>query len=102
MNRAPSLYIVSVTYTVPLELIDRYLEAHNSFLKKYYDEKIFVVSGRKEPRTGGIIIAKAENMSIVKNILKEDIFYQKEFAKYDITEVKPTMCSDAFKPVIAV
>lgn len=100
MKTAESLYIISLKYTVPVELIDRHMEAHKEFLKKYYAKGNFIVSGRKEPRTGGIIIAKTTDMTALQNIIKEDVFFQKELAEYAITEFKPTTYSEEFTPVM--
>jgi uncharacterized protein YciI len=102
MNANPSLYIISITYTVPLDLIDKHIETHKEFLKKYYDNGSFIVSGRKEPRTGGVIIARVKNLATLNDILKEDNFFKNEFADYHITEFKPTMFCADFKPIINV
>jgi uncharacterized protein YciI len=53
------MFIVDITYKVPLEKIDEHMKAHVQFLNRYYQSKNFIVSGRKVPRDGGIIIATA-------------------------------------------
>lgn len=102
MNDISSLFIISLTYTVPLSLVDKYLDEHKAFLKKYYDNGTFIVSGRKEPRSGGVILARAKDLASLQEIIKEDCFHQKEFANYYITEFKPTSFCEEFKPIINV
>ncbi|MDP4170378.1 MAG: YciI family protein, partial [Bacillota bacterium] len=51
------MFIVELTYVKSLDEIDRLREAHVAFLKKYYEKGIFLMSGPKNPRKGGIIIA---------------------------------------------
>ncbi len=80
------MFIVDLKYIVPLEELDRHMEAHVQFLKKYYDADIFVASGRKVPRTGGIILALAKNEETLKKILMEDPFYTNRLADYTITQ----------------
>ncbi|MDP9078938.1 MAG: YciI family protein [Bacteroidota bacterium] len=80
------MFIINLTYIVPLEELDKHMEAHVKYLHKYYDKDIFVASGRKVPRTGGIILAMAESKAIVEEIIKEDPFYKYELAEFDITE----------------
>jgi len=80
------MFIVDLKYIVPLEELDEHMGAHVQYLKKYYDENIFVASGRKVPRTGGIILALAKDEESLKKILMEDPFYKHRLADYSITQ----------------
>jgi len=79
------MYIISLTYIVPLEELDQHMADHVKYLKKYYKKNIFVASGRKVPRTGGIILALANSQEEIEAIIKEDPFYQHQLAEFDIT-----------------
>jgi uncharacterized protein YciI len=80
------MYIVDLEYIVPLELLDSHMGDHVEFLKKYYSQNVFVASGRKVPRTGGIILALAKSKVEVEQIIAEDPFYIHKLAKFTITE----------------
>jgi len=80
------MFIVDLKYIVPLEELDEHMEAHVQFLRKYYDQHIFVASGRKVPRTGGIILALAQDEEALKKILMEDPFYINRLADFTITQ----------------
>lgn len=85
------MFIVSVNYIKPLEQIDSLLEEHIEFLKGQYEKKMFVASGRKIPRTGGIILAKTKDREELDTILQQDPFYKNGAAEYEITEFVPSM-----------
>ena len=51
------MFVIELIYKVGLEEIDAHMAAHVRFLKKYYASGNFLVSGRKIPRDGGIILA---------------------------------------------
>ena len=51
------MFIIALTYIRPMADIEANLQAHRQFLDKYYAAGTFLLSGRKEPRNGGIIIA---------------------------------------------
>lgn len=70
--------------------IEANLEAHRQFLDKYYAAGTFLLSGRKEPRNGGIIIAKVDSLEEVQKIIQEDPFHQAKVAEYEITEFLPS------------
>ncbi|HEX3385336.1 MAG TPA: YciI family protein, partial [Mucilaginibacter sp.] len=59
---------------------------HVAYLKKYIDNNTFIVTGRKVPRTGGILIANAGSREEVEKIITEDAFYQNKVAEMTITE----------------
>jgi len=94
------MFILNLTYIKPITDIEKYLSSHISFLDKYYSAEKFICSGRKNPRTGGIILCNAENINEVNAILYEDPFYKEEIANYEIIEFLPTKYADNFKSFI--
>jgi len=51
------MFVIELTYKADLKEIDAHMKAHVAFLDKYYAAGNFLVSGRKVPREGGIILA---------------------------------------------
>jgi uncharacterized protein YciI len=80
------MFLIDLEYTAPLEEVSVYMEVHLNHLKKYYDEKIFVMWGPKVPRTGGVIQAFASSREQIEKIITEDPFYQHKLAEFTITE----------------
>lgn len=87
------MFIISLTYQKNLEEVDAHLNAHVEFLKTYYAKGIFLASGRKNPRTGGIILAVASNKAEIEAIIALDPFYIHGVAQYEITEFTASMTS---------
>jgi uncharacterized protein YciI len=81
-----SMFIINLTYIVSLEELDAHMTAHVKFLQKYYKQNTFIASGRKVPRTGGIILALAESKEQIEKIIEEDPFYIHKLADFSITE----------------
>jgi uncharacterized protein YciI len=80
------MFIVNLNYIAPLDLLDAHMTEHVKFLKKYYKKNTFIASGRKVPRTGGIILALASSKEVIQEIIKEDPFYIHKLAEFTITE----------------
>ena len=87
------MYIVSLTYKASLEAIDKELNNHIDYLKKQYAADNFLASGRKIPRNGGVILAKAQSREELDEILKQDPFNQNNLADYEVIEFVPSMTS---------
>lgn len=80
------MFIINLNYIVPLETLDTHMSDHVKFLRKYYRQNVFVASGRKVPRTGGIILALAKSKEEIERIIAEDPFYTHKLAEFTITE----------------
>lgn len=94
------MFVISLEYLVPLEQVEQHLDAHRTFLEQCYEDNIFIVSGRKNPRTGGIIISSMTDKKQLMKILAEDPFCQYNIAKYEVIEFIPTMYHEDFLKVI--
>ncbi|MGE4799155.1 YciI family protein [Yersinia hibernica] len=87
------MFVVSLTYHQPLDIVEPLTESHKEWLKKYYAQGVFIASGRKVPRTGGIILAKSIERAMLDNILAEDPF--NAVANYSVTEFIPSMAIES-------
>lgn len=91
------MFIVSLTYTSPLDVVDRHLADHVAWLKKEYANGSFVASGRKVPRTGGVILSMLDDRRALERVLESDPFNQAGLADYEITEFVPSMTAEGFE-----
>lgn len=94
------MFVVSLTYIGPLDSIDAHLDDHVAFLKEQYAKGRFIASGRKVPRTGGVILARSMPRDELNRILEQDPFKKAGIAEYEVTEFVASMVADelsAFK-----
>ena len=88
------MFVIELIYKADLKQIDAAMGAHMKFLRKYYASGNFVVSGRKIPRDGGIILAVGESRDAVEAIAKEDPFYTKGLADVRVIEFRASQRAD--------
>ena len=91
---APSVFVIELTYTAPLTELDAEMPAHVRFLKKYYASGHFLVSGRKVPRDGGVILAVANSREEVETIAREDPFYTGGLAEFRVIEFRASQLAE--------
>ena len=82
------MFVIELTYKAPLKEIDAHMAAHMKYLKKHYASGTFVVSGRKVPREGGVIVAVAESRERVEAIAAEDPFCARGLAEFRVIEFR--------------
>lgn len=93
------LFVLTLDYLVDLAEVDRHLEAHRDYLTRNYAGGTFLASGRKEPRTGGVIIARGDDRAAIDRVVADDPFHRHGIAHYSITEFVPTMTADMLREV---
>ncbi len=91
------MFLVLLRYVQPLEEIDQWMGEHVRYLRRYYKSKTFIVSGRRVPRTGGVILARARDRATLEKILSEDPFHREKLADFQIIEFNASMCDPDFK-----
>ncbi len=96
------MFIISLTYKVPLEKVEAELNNHVQYLKEQYALGNFQASGRKVPRTGGIILSQMKDKSQLEEVLAMDPFHKNDLADYSITEFIPSMTSDELTCLLEV
>jgi len=94
------MFIINLNYVVPLEQIDAHMTAHVKYLHKYYKQNVFVASGRKVPRTGGIILALANSREEVDQIIGEDPFFIHQLAEFTVTEFRASQSHPDLKKLL--
>ena len=88
------MFVIELTYKADLVDIDAHMAAHVSFLNKYYASGNFLVSGRKIPRDGGIILAVGKSRPQIQAIVLEDPFVARGLADVRIIEFRASQRAD--------
>ncbi|ADG41384.1 MULTISPECIES: YciI family protein [Leuconostoc] len=84
------MFIIELTYIKPISDVEHYLPAHVEYLDKHYKSGHFMMSGRKEPRTGGMIIAQAESLDELTKIYHTDPFFINNIASFNVINFVPS------------
>ena len=82
------MFVIELLYKAPLAQIDANMAAHVAFLNRYYAAGNFLVSGRKIPRDGGIIIAVGSSRDAIEAIVREDPFVARGLADFRVIEFR--------------
>ena len=83
-----AMFVIELLYKAPLPQIDAHMPAHMKFLKKYYASGHFLISGRKIPRDGGIILAVGGSRDEIEAIARQDPFCARGLADVRVIEFR--------------
>jgi uncharacterized protein YciI len=90
------MLILSLTYITPIEQADAHMADHMTWVKDGYDRGWFIASGRKIPRTGGIILARGDRAEI-EAYCATDPFAIHGIAEYEIVEMAATSVAEGYE-----
>lgn len=91
------MFVALLTYTRPLEEVDALIPEHIRFLEEHYASGLFVRSGRKAPRTGGVILISGQEREQVRSVHERDPFHLAGVASYKLVEFIPTRRCQGFE-----
>jgi uncharacterized protein YciI len=92
------VFVVLLTYVAPIADVDRHMREHVAFLREAYASKTFIASGRRVPRTGGVILARADGREAIEALMAKDPFVREGVATFEVVEFRTSQYDDAFAP----
>jgi uncharacterized protein YciI len=85
-----SMFVFVSEYQRPLEEIDEHRPAHLDWLAEQYAQGRVLISGRRVPPVGGVVILQAEDLEEARSIIAEDPFAKAGVAAYEPYEFTPS------------
>ena len=95
------MFVIELTYVQALEQIDAAMKRHMAFVDRHYAAGTFLVSGRKAPRDGGVIIATATDRAAIEAIASQDPFVLEGLATVRIVEFRASQLAADMPPRLA-
>jgi uncharacterized protein YciI len=95
------MFVIELIYKAELSEIDAAMRSHMAYLKKHYAGGRFLVSGRKVPRDGGIILALGESREQVEAVVREDPFVSRGLADFRIIEFRESQRADSIDALLS-
>ncbi|MFJ6324939.1 MULTISPECIES: YciI family protein [unclassified Rhizobium] len=94
------MFILSLTYLKSNDEADKHMEPHMAWVKEGYAKGWFLASGRKVPRTGGVIFARGERAELEAHVAA-DPFTIHGIAAYEVQEIALTTVIDGLETLKA-
>jgi len=90
------VFVLLLTYVKPLPEVDALMREHVAWLKEHYAAGRFVVSGRRIPRTGGVILARGDDRDEIEALAATDPFVRGGVATCEIVQFRPSQTAPGF------
>lgn len=84
------MFVLELTYTAPVERVDALRDAHMAWVNDHYEDGLFLASGRKGTRDGGVVLAAGDDRARIDAVVATDPFVLDGVCAYRITHVAVT------------
>jgi len=82
-------FVVIIHYKIPVEQFESIVPQHRAYLQEGYEKGYLLMSGPQNPRTGGIVIARANEMQIMQDFFLHDPYHLQDVAERQVIEFNP-------------
>lgn len=84
------MFVGVSTYRVPLDTVLEHANEHGAWVGEHYADGRFLVSGRRVPPGGGLIVSHAADLDEFRQLLDTDPFVERGIASWEIFEFDAT------------
>lgn len=94
------LCLILLRYVKPLDAVDAQMAAHVAWLDRGFAEGVFVVAGRRDPRTGGVILCRGKARE-VEALAQSDPFVTSGVATIEVVAFNASFAAPALADLLA-
>lgn len=88
------MFIILLKFSANKGKAPELMEAHNLWIKKGFDDGVFLVVGSLQPNQGGAILAHATTLSELQDRVNADPFVTEKVVSVEILEISPGKTDD--------
>jgi len=85
------MFIVLLKFSTNKASAGDHMTGHNEWLKKGFDDGVFLMAGSLEPGLGGSVMASGLSLSSLEQRVNEDPFVSENVVSAEILQISPKM-----------
>ena len=91
------MFIVLLKFSDNKGQAGQFMEGHNAWIKRGFDDSVFLVVGGLQPNLGGGIVAHNTSLSDLQNRVNDDPFVAENIVSAEILEITPAKTDERLK-----
>lgn len=88
------MFVVTLKFSANKVKAPDLMEGHNAWIKRGFDEGIFLLSGSIQPSAGGAVLAHNTSRADLETRIQQDPFVAEDVVTADILEIAPSRTDD--------
>jgi uncharacterized protein YciI len=95
------MFVVLLKFSGNETEASRYMEAHTEWIKRGFDDGVFLLVGILQPKLGGGIVAHNTSLTELQRRVAADPFVEQNIVSADILEITPSRTDERLKFIAA-
>ena len=91
------MFIVLLKFSSNKAQASQLMEGHNEWIKRGFDDGVFLLVGGLQPNLGGGIVAHNTSLSDLQSRVKDDPFVAEHVVSTEILEITPAIADERLK-----
>jgi uncharacterized protein YciI len=83
------MFIVLLKFSDNKSQASAFMDGHNQWIKRGFDDGVFLLAGSLQPGLGGSVIAHGESLEELENRVKQDPFVAENVVSAEILTIEP-------------
>jgi uncharacterized protein YciI len=88
------MFIVLLKFSDNKNQAGQFMEGHNAWLRRGFDDGIFILAGSLQPNLGGSVMAHDTSLQELQTRVNEDPFVAQNVVSADILEITPAKADE--------
>lgn len=88
------MLIVLLKFSDNKNLAPQFMQEHNAWIKRGFDDGVFLMAGSLQPNLGGAIVAHQASLADLQTRVSEDPFVRENIVSTEILEISPAKTDD--------
>ncbi len=84
------MFIVLLKFAANKGNAGQFMDGHNAWLRRGFDEGVFLLAGSLQPKLGGGILAHNTTLAALQDRVNEDPFVAQDVVRAEILELSPS------------
>ena len=95
------MFMILLKFSDNRDQAGQFMEGHNAWLKRGYDDGVFLLAGSLQPNRGGGIVAHNASRSALQSRVDEDPFVAEDIVSAEILEIMPAKADERLNFLLA-
>jgi uncharacterized protein YciI len=91
------MFIVLLKFSANKAQAGQFMEGHKEWIKRGFDDRVFLLVGSLQPNLGGGILAHNTSLSDLQSRVSDDPFVAQNIVTAEILEIAPSKADERLK-----
>lgn len=95
------MFVIQLKFSANKAKAGQFMDGHKEWIKRGFDDGVFVLVGNLQPNLGGGIVAHNTSLAELESRVNADPFVAENVVSADIIEIAPSRADDRLKFLVA-